>query len=466
MLLTISTDHSPATDLGHLLGRNPDRCHSFTLPFGKAHVFYPVSSEFECTAALLLDVDSVRFGRDARSRVNEPKTLANYVNDRQYVASSLMSTAVARVFAGAMKGESRDRQKLVDTAIPLSATLAAVRSREGDDFVRRLFEPLGYSVDARPLAFDPKIPGSAESPYFAVTIRGRVRLKDLVAHLHVLLPVIDDDGDTELLDEETKKLVERRAGWLKAHPERERIALRYLNPQRRLVPEALARLVADDELDLAAVEDDNARREALLDATADIPKLRAKAVVAALRAAGARRIIDLGCGDVDVIKAMFQDPYFERVVGVDVSQRAIDRSPTRLGIDRLTPQARSRVELFHGSPTYRDERFAGYDAACLAETIEHFDPEKLTAVERVVFEYASLATVVVTTPNAEFNARLPGLEPGSRRNPDHRFEWTRRQFQGWAEEVGTRFGYRHKFVSIGAEDPELGPPTQMAVFTR
>ena len=136
----------------------------------------------------------------------------------------------------------------------------------------------------------------------------------------------------------------------------------------------------------------------------------------------------------------------------------------RLGYDRLPPKQRERIELIHGSLIYRDQRLAGFDAAAVIEVIEHFDPPRLSAFERVLFEFARPKTVVLTTPNQEYNVIWESLPAGQFRHPDHRFEWTRAEFQTWASRVAAKHGYAVRFLAIGPADALLGSPTQMAVF--
>jgi 3' terminal RNA ribose 2'-O-methyltransferase Hen1 len=134
-------------------------------------------------------------------------------------------------------------------------------------------------------------------------------------------------------------------------------------------------------------------------------------------------------------------------------------------LDTLAPSQRQRVHLLHGALTYRDARLSGYDAAAVVEVIEHLDPDRLAAFERVLFGCARPQTVVVTTPNQEYNVKFPALPAGRLRHADHRFEWTRQEFQAWAERVAEQYGYRVRVQAIGEDDPVLGPPTQMGVFT-
>jgi 3' terminal RNA ribose 2'-O-methyltransferase Hen1 len=132
----------------------------------------------------------------------------------------------------------------------------------------------------------------------------------------------------------------------------------------------------------------------------------------------------------------------------------------------MPPKQRERIELIHGSLMYRDQRLAGFDAAAVVEVIEHLDPPRLAAFERVAFEFARPGTVVLTTPNAEYNVKWPSLPAGRFRHRDHRFEWTREQFEGWATGIAERFGYAVRFVPVGPVDAAVGAPSQMGVFTR
>jgi len=454
MLLTITNELAPATDLGYLLHKNPARAQSFDLPFGRAHVFYPESSPQRCTAALLLEVDPVGLVRGRGG------ALRQYVNDRPYAASSFLSVAISRVFGSALSGKSRDRPETAETALPLRARIAVLPCRDGERFLRRLFEPLGYAVSAEPHAFDGAFPGWGESPYFTVELSAEVRLRDLLNHLYVLAPVLDDDKHYWVGDDEVEKLLRRGEGWLPSHPEKEAITARYLKHQRSLARDALERLVEEE----GGGPGDGNREEEAAEEKVRLSEERIGAVLAAFRGTGARRVLDLGCGEGRLLRALFEDRNFEEIVGVDVSHRMLEVANRRLRLDDLPDNQRGRIRLFQGSLTYRDRRLAGFDAAAVVEVVEHLDPHRLAAFERVLFEFARPSTVVLTTPNAEYNPLFEGLPAGAFRHRDHRFEWTREGFRAWAEEVGGRFGYGVRFVPVGPEDPTLGPPTQMGVF--
>jgi len=251
MLLTITTTHQPASDLGYLLHKHPDRCQSFDLSFGKARVFYPEVGAERCSACLLLDVDPVGMVRGR----NASFALAQYVNDRPYAASSFMSVAISQVLGTALQGRCKDRPELAATPIPLSARIDVLPVRGGERFLRSVFEPLGYAVEATRYPLDERFPEWGESPYFAVTIQNTTTLADLLTHLYVLIPVFDNAKHYWIGEDEMEKLLSKGEGWLAGHPEKEEITRRYLKFQPSLFREALARLVQEEE-PLEADEDD------------------------------------------------------------------------------------------------------------------------------------------------------------------------------------------------------------------
>jgi 3' terminal RNA ribose 2'-O-methyltransferase Hen1 len=466
VLLTIRTTHHPATDLGFLLHKNPTRVQSFPQSFGQAHVFYPEASDAGCTVALLLDIDPVGLVRRRNGPSGDGGSLDQYVNDRPYVASSLLSVAISDVFGTAMAGRSKDHQALADTPIPLTARLAVVPCKGGEPFLRRLFEPLGYEVFAEPHALDDRFPESPNSRYYTLQLTAEKKVSELLAHLYVIIPVLDDQKHYWVGDEEVEKLLRHGEGWLGAHPQRELITRRYLRHQRTLVDEAIARLVPEDEGAIASEPGVETVDEAALETKATLNEQRLSTVLAVLRGSGATRVLDLGCGEGRLLKRLLDDRQFAEVVGMDVSYRTLELAQSRLHFDRMPPKQRERIRLLHGSLIYRDARLAGFDAAAVVEVIEHLDAPRLAAFERVVFEFARPVTVVVTTPNAEYNVKWETLPAGRYRHSDHRFEWTRDQFRSWASAVSGAHGYAVRFAPVGPDDAVVGSPTQMAIFSR
>lgn len=626
MLLTITCTPPdgaawPATDLGFLLHKNPDRAQEFEQSYGTAHVVYPEATRQRCTALLLLEVDPIRLVR-GRSRGTPDFSLGQYVNDRPYAASSLLSVAIGSVFRTALNGRCAQRPELVRTALPLTLELPAVPCKGGPEVAERVFAPLGWTVEATALPLDPAFPEWGDSHHLRLRLTGTMRLSEALSHLYVLLPVLDGAKHYWVAADEVDKLIRAGSGWLAAHPERGWITRRYLARRQALVQTALARLAEVDDTDPAVldavdetVDEDLAagndtvdhsgrsdanpadtgrthRAETAIDvamatetttdaaeprtaataldtsaevsdsrtdtaatsgpgvgadandflaatATAEadsaatilpaepemagtagatasgtegIPSLavtrrpetatasaeadasamilpagpeaavaaesgvaqrtpslavtRRAAVVRALHEVGAQRVLDLGCGEGALLRELLADTGFREIVGVDVSVRALTVAKRRLRLDRLPPMVARRLTLRQGALTYTDARLRGYDAAVLMEVIEHVDPPRLGALEQAVFGAAAPGSVVVTTPNAEINVRFAGLAAGAFRHADHRFEWTRAEFAAWADRVAARYGYTVRRVAIGPEDPEFGPPTQMAVFTR
>lgn len=462
MLLTISTTYQPATDLGYLLHKNPSRVQSFSLSFGAAHVFYPEATEEHCTAALLLDVDPVQL---VRGKENAP-SVEQYVNDRPYVASSFLSVALAEVFGTALNGRCTQRPELADTPLPLKAELAAIACRSGEQWLRRLFEPLGYTVSVTHMLLDEQMPEWGESPYYKVTIEQTIRLSQLLTHLYVIVPVLDNVKHYWIGNDEVEKLLRRGQGWLENHPEREVITTRYLRYKRNLIQEALARLIVEEQVEEEQDTMPGKQEEQEATQRPGLHQQRLEAVLQVLRDTRAKRVLDLGCGEGRLLKMLLQEKHIEQILGMDVSYRTLEIARRRLNLERLPERQRARISLLHGSLTYRDKRLEGYDAAAVVEVIEHLDEARLATFERVLFECARPGTVIITTPNAEYNVRFETLPAGKFRHLDHRFEWTRAQFQHWAEHIATKTGYTVHFQAIGEEDNEVGAPSQMAIFTR
>ncbi|MFF4590528.1 3' terminal RNA ribose 2'-O-methyltransferase Hen1 [Streptomyces sp. NPDC001388] len=476
MFLTITatgTPERPATDLGYLLHKHPDKSQAFSTSYGKAHVLYPEADAQRCTAALLLEVDAVALVRrgKGKGRGGAPDAaLAQYVNDRPYAASSLLAVALSAVFSSAMRGVCTARPELPAQPRPLRVEVPALPARGGAGLVSRLFEPLSWTVTADPVALDTRFPEWGDSRYVRLVLESEtLTLAEALRHLYVLLPVLDDAKHYWVASDEVDKLLRAGEGWLPQHPEQKLITSRYLSRRWSLTRQAMERLelVRLAETDDSEVEDiDNAvgAEAETEEKPTPLAVQRRDAIIAALTASGATRVLDLGCGQGELVQALLKDPRFTEIVGVDVSMRALTIAARRLKLDRMGERQASRVRLLQGSLAYTDTRLGGYDAAVLSEVIEHLDLPRLPALEYAVFGSARPRTVLVTTPNVEYNVRWESLPAGHVRHGDHRFEWTREEFRAWASAVAERHGYDVRFGPVGPDDPEVGPPTQMAVF--
>ena len=381
MLLTISTTHQPATDLGFLMHKNPGRFQSFTLPFGRADVFYPEAECDRCTVALFLVIDPIGLVRPKPGAPSTGVWLQQFVNDRPYVASSHLSVAIASVFGSALAGKSQERPELAESTIPLEARIEVVPSREGADLIRSLFEPLGYTVEIQGHPLDGRFPEWGASPYFSVRLTSKTRLRDLLVHLYVLLPVLDDDKHYWVGDDEVAKLLRFGEGWLSSHPQRDLISGRYLKHQRSLVDQALVQLLDAGAADPSTTTTQRGQEEEQLEAPLRLGEQRTQAVLATLRNIGVAKVLDLGCGEGRLISVLLQEPSIRSITGLDVSHRALETARKRLRLDTLPIAQRERITLLHGSLTYRDKRLSGYDAAIAMEAIEHIDTPRLDAFE-------------------------------------------------------------------------------------
>ncbi len=460
MLLTLTTTHQPATDLGYLLHKHPDRLQSFELPFGIAQVFYPVATDSECTMALLLDVNAVDLTRGKQGS-NQP-SIADYVSDRPYVASSFMSVALSKIFGTAMSGTCNQRPALPSKPLPFRVHIPVLPSRGGEKFLHSLFVPLGYEIQTQRLALDEQFPEWGQSKYFDLELSQTITLAELLSHLYVLMPVLDDAKHYFVNEEEIAKLLRHGTGWLSDHPQREEITRRYLKRQRGLAEEALSQMAGTDAEVLPVNTEISEESEAAIEKPLSLNQQRMLAVVEILKQRGAKRVVDLGCGEGKLLKLLLADASFQEILGMDVTYRSLEIAQRRLKTDRFP---NDRLSLIQGSLTYRDDRIAGYDAATVIEVIEHMDLNRLGALERVLFEFAKPRLVIITTPNVEYNANFPALPPGKLRHRDHRFEWTRAEFETWAAGIVDRYNYHVSFQPIGDLDPSRGAPTQMAIFT-
>lgn len=486
MLLTLTTTHKPASELGFLLHKNPNKIHTLDLNFGQAHVFYPEAGDERCTAALLLDIDPVGLVRK-NGTGGDAFALEQYVNDRPYVASSFLSVALGQAYRTAMTGRSKDRQHLAEQALPFVVNIPVLTCRGGLSVLHKLFEPLGYEIEATRLPLDPQFEQWGESNYFDVTLKHTILLSSLLKHLYVLIPVLDHDKHYWIGQDELEKLLRQGEGWLDKHPEKEMIARRYLKNRRALSDQALLRLVDD-----SAIEDDDTEdesdgkgestalsdvasgaqaaavrpKEDVLEKKINLNQMRMEWVLNTLKQCGAKRIVDMGCGEGRLVSLIYRDREFAHVTGCDVSHRALELAQKRFNMERISEHQIQRIAFIQSALTYRDKRLSGFDAATVIEVIEHLEPERLEAFARVIFEFAKPQVVIVTTPNIEYNVLFETLAKGKLRHTDHRFEWTRAEFKTWAEMTAERFGYKVKFDGIGIADDTYGAPTQAAIFEK
>ena len=461
MLLNITTTHKPATDLGYLLHKHPEKLQSIDLSIGKAHIFYPESSDEKTTVSLLLDIDPIDMVRGKRNFSGKRFSLGQYVNDRPYVASSFMSVAIAKAFSTAMNGKCSKKPDLVNIKMPFEIDISVLPAPKGGEIlIRKMFEPLGYKVELERHILDEQFISWGDSKYFTLKLTHTITLQELLSHLYVLIPALDNDKHYYVSQNEIEKLLEKGKGWLSEHPEKEQITKRYLYNLHSLSRQALERLNEDvnsDELQSEKKTKDAKRKETL-------HQQRLSLVLDKLKESGAQSVLDLGCGEGKLIRMLLKQKQFNKISGMDISYQELTRCKDRLHWDEMAPRQKERINLFQGALTYRDKRLEGFDAAAIVEVIEHLDENRLKSFERVVFECAKPKTVVLTTPNGEYNVLFENMEADTMRHTDHRFEWTRNEFETWANQVANTNNYKVQFLPIGEEDEKVGAPSQMAIF--
>lgn len=463
MLLTITTTHKPATDLGFLLHKHPDKFQSVDLSMGKAHIFYPESSLDKTTVALLLDIDPIDMVRGARKLSGTGFPLRQYVNDRPYVASSFMSVAISKAFSTAMNGKCKAKPELVETPIPLAAKIAVIPApKGGETLIRKIFEPLGYQIKLQQHILDDRFTDWGNSKYFTLELSQTITIKELLSHLYVLIPALDNDKHYFISQSEIDKLLAKGQGWLLNHPEKEQITRRYLRNLQSLSREALERLNEAEEITEIHIEEDSKTTKY----KQTLNQQRLKLVLEQLKLSGAAKVIDLGCGEGKLLRMLLQEKQFTKIAGMDIAYDELSKAKDRLHWSELAPKQKERIQLFQGALTYKDKRLEGYDAAAMVEVIEHLDENRLSALERVIFEFAQPKTIILTTPNREYNVIFENMKTDTLRHHDHRFEWTIKEFKTWAKDVAARNNYQVNFLPVGEVIENVGAPTQMGIFTK
>ncbi len=465
MLLSITSRTPDSTELGYLLHKNPANVHATDLAYGKATVFFSKATPEETTAHLLVEVDPVELVRGKGARQGG-WALGQYVNDRPYAASSFLSTAISRCFGTAMGGRCEKRPELPGKSLDLTIRIPALPLAGDPGRVEALFVPLGYGVEIVRPPLDPEFPGWGEARHGDVTLTICAPLAEVLRHLFVLIPSLDSNKHYWIGPDEIEKLLAKGEGWLSEHPQCEWITTRYLKFRRSLVNEALERLEPETDDETESVEDAEENAVPEVERSLSLHDKRLDRVTELVKGLQPDRLVDLGCGGGKLLLRLLRKTKVPDILGIDVDSRSLEIASKRLRLETLPEKQRARVTLAQGALTYRDPRIEGRDVATLVEVIEHLEPDRLDSLERVIFQHAKPGSLIVTTPNREYNALFENLEKGKLRHADHRFEWTRAEFREWAERVSSDYGYSVNIEPLGEEDESHGAPSQIAVFTR
>ena len=300
--------------------------------------------------------------------------------------------------------------------------------------------------------------------YIDIEISGTVKLSELLNHIYVLIPVFDKQKHYYISEDEIEKLLSHGGEWLAGHPARNEIIFRYFLMKKSYAHRTIDRLLESEPTE-EETEEENVPKE-VEENRISLNTQRIEAVKNAVLESGASSVIDLGCGECRLTKILLNEKQIQKVTAADVSVRELEKAKTRLHYDTMQSYRKNKLTLIQASLTYKDKRFYGYDCACVVEVIEHIEPLRISAFERSLFEFAKPKTVVLTTPNREYNENYDFLKTGELRHNDHRFEWTREEFEKWTRHICEKFGYTVKISGIGDYDEKYGTPTQMGVFTK
>lgn len=475
MLLTLSalsTPQAPASNLSFLLHKHPDKLQSFSLPFGQAHLFYPEYSEHQCTLSLLLDVDPINLSRATNPNPNQH--LWPYVNDRPYVCSSFMSTTISRVLGTALSGNCKSFPEYTSTPMHLKVSLHNLPVHSGHthhELISKLFSPLGYHIQTQHTGLlNERFPAWGESPLVDLHLEhSSITLQELLAHIYVLIPVLDNNKHYFVSTQEVSKLLRHGDSWLHTHPEKTWITQRYLKRQTRLAKLALQELQHhkdEDEDNTPQTKDINQEPHTTIETTKNLHQRRLEQVLhTVLSLPSHHRIVDMGCGEGKLLKLLQNEPAIEHIVGIDVSTTSLQRAQRKLRMDELSYKESQRITLHHGSLLYCDDITTNADVITLVEVIEHIEESLLPFAMYHMLGFAKPNHLIITTPNADYNSLFENLSAGHMRHNDHRFEWSRKTFEAWCLTQADTYNYSVSFEPVGDLHPELGAQTQMAVFS-
>jgi SAM-dependent methyltransferase len=190
---------------------------------------------------------------------------------------------------------------------------------------------------------------------------------------------------------------------------------------------------------------------------------RMETVIAEVERLAPRSVLDVGCGDGELLTRLASLSAIRRATGVDRCSACVASALLSLGT--LPRQLAAKASVVNASFLDEDLGLHGFDAITLVEVIEHIEPRRLSVLEHRIFRRIRPSSVVVTTPNHDYNTVL-GLPPGDFRHPDHKFEWGRLRFRRWAVRVAREHAYEVRLSGIGDVDPDAGSATQMVVFKR
>lgn len=445
MQLTIRATGENVKAISHLLSKNPNNLYERNHKGHLVRLFYSEFTEERVEVTIFVTPDPIELMQKGSNTYD----ITHYINDREFAVSSIFTSFIRSALGTALNGQPKEEYiKWVDYRFPFTFEFGPVASTLSDQHIKDLFEPIGYEVAiTRPeihYAIDLKDKSSARF----LALSGSQTLQDALRHLFVLIPVIDNYKHYFIDEKEIEKLERYGEGWLEGHPLRDMIyrqALRF---------KEIYSLVEGSNPDAAA--DQPAKKVRLND-------LRYEKIVETAQSLDPKTIVDFGSGEGKLsVRLAFMDGVKE-ILAVEPSEAENLKAKRRFDKAKEVPGFVEPKTLW-GSLFYYDERLKGKDLIVLCEVIEHIDEQRLPkAMDLILHQYAP-KSFIITTPNREYND-VYDMEDHFRHD-DHRFEWTREEFQTWCKERNHQHLYELEFFGIGEEHPSQGFPTQMCVFKR
>ena len=468
MLLTITHRGKDTQNLGYILFKNPNRPQEVKLNTGKAYVFYPKVSNEETTIALLVDINSLDLAKGEKGKEVQPQNLFDYVNDRPYAASSFLATAMHKVFGTAISGRGDEYQELADSKIDLTASIHMLPCPLDKEILNKIFQPLGYAVSYETFLLDEKFPQWGDSKYVNLNITGKVELKTLLKQIILLIPAFDRFKHYDIGgQDEINKLIKLGDGWLNNHPEKDFILARYLQYKKGLVNKAQEQFKSDIEVSEVIEDSDVAIEEFEIGEIVENEKkeslntMRWNTVLKSLADYDVKSLLDLGCNNGKFLEKVRDKLDINKLAGTDISFKVIS-----VANRKANKKDMSKIDFFHSSILYKDNRFKGYDAVTVIEVMEHIDKSKLYLFEKILFGYINPRIIILTTPNKDYNENYKNLDSKGLRHFDHRFEFTKEEFKNWKGLMCFHYHYFSKFIEIGTPDDKDKYPTLGTIFIK
>ncbi|MCK1992095.1 3' terminal RNA ribose 2'-O-methyltransferase Hen1 [Peribacillus muralis] len=445
MQLTINASGNNVKAISYLLSKNPNNLYERKHKGHVVRLFYSTFTETEMEATIFVTPDPIELVKNTANSYD----ITHYINDREFAVSSIFCSLIRSALGTALNGQPKEEHaEWVNHPFSFQFDFGPVVSTLSDNQLRELFEPIGYEVSiTRPdiqYSFDMKDRSSTRT----VSLKGLKTLQEGLRHLFVLIPVIDNYKHYYIDEKEIDKLERYGEGWLDDHPMRDfiyRQSLRFKEVYS-IVENKKPEMKKDDKESKVRLND--LRYEKIFDTVSQMHP---------------SSVVDFGSGEGKLSVRLGFIEGVKEILAVEPSQSATLKALGRF--DKVKDKEKFVIpKPLWGSLFYYDEELKNKDVIILCEVIEHIDEHRLPKVMDTILQDYQPRALILTTPNREYN-EVYDMEDALRHN-DHRFEWTRAEFQQWCTARNHDDSYDLRFEGIGEEHVTQGCPTQMCVFER